>query len=209
MRSSNRITAMFSVSMLSVLLLLSSAALSAPKGARAGAGRSRGRTVGGGRIGRAGRGYQQGSRHRADRSGLRVGIGFSNSYCNHRQWVTGRWISRTERVLVEPGHSQWQDEKVLLKPGHWEQKYVAAVEETVYDSRGQAHSVVVESGGMKKVWVPAEYQTRRVKVWIADRYETKEVRQWVPGYWVSSTSSCSFCGPTSWLSIGGVFRFRF
>ena len=201
MRKSKSKIAAFSAVVLSAAILLYVAPL-----AQARPGRGRGRVT----VGRHIRGPARHHRRRHDRgrSGLTLGIGFSNTYCSHRQWVAGRWEVRTEHVLVEAGHHEWREEEVLIRKGHWKHKYVPAVKETVYDSQGRPHDVTVERGGIRKVWVPAKYEIKRVKVWVPGRYETRTTRHWVPGQW-SSSGSCSSCSPSSRLRIGGNWRFRF
>lgn len=201
MNRPRRITAAFGAVVLSAAVLLSAAPLAEGKPER-----GRGR-IGVGRHQSTPVRQRSRSDHR-DGDGLTLGIGFLSTSCNHRQWVAGRWETRTEQVLVKAGHHEWREEEVLVREGHWEHKYVPAVKETVYDSQGQAHEVTVERGGIRKVWVPAKYKIKQVKVWVPGRYETRTVRRLVPGHWVT-TGSCSSCSPSSWLTIGGNFRIKF
>ena len=75
--------------------------------------------------------------------------------------------------------------------------------ETIYDSRGNPHTVLSEPGRAEKAWVPPQYELRRVKVWVPDRYETRQVTVWVPGYWVYD--DCTHHRPR--LSLGAIFKF--
>ena len=140
--------------------------------------------------------------------GLTLNFDLGNVFTSaaSRRWVPGHYQTRTERVLVEPGHHQWRQERVLIEPGHYETNQTPALRETLYDSRGHAHSVVVKPGRTTKVWIPARYEIRKVKVYVPPRYETRQVRVHVPGHWVSSPARQPV---RSWLNLGAVFRFKF
>jgi len=111
---------------------------------------------------------------------LSIGVGQTT----RRQWVSGRFETRVEQVCVEPGHYESHTQTVEVSPAHFEVRPAEPVEEILYDSHGNAHKVVVDSGRTEKVWVPARYETRQVKVWVPPRYETRTTRIWVPGRWV-------------------------
>ena len=126
-------------------------------------------------------------RRRSGGNRVTLSIGRVNSYSSttRRRWVSGRYETRIEQVLVESGHYEWRTERVQVSPGHYEMHYTLPVEEITYDSNGNAHKVVVKPGGTEKVWIPARYEERKVKIWVPARYESRRVRVWVPGCWVS------------------------
>ena len=139
--------------------------------------------------------------------GSRLVVSFNlgpSTYVPQRRWVAGYYVTRTETVLVEPGHHEWREERVEVEPAHWETRQTPAVEEILYDSQGRPHTVVTTPGRIEKVWVPARYEIRQVKVWIPPRYETREVRVWVPGHWVTSTVCV---GTSAGLRIGAAIKF--
>ena len=104
-----------------------------------------------------------------------------------RRWIPATYETHIQRVLVEAGHHEWRIEQVCVAPGRYETRYVPAVQEVLYDSRGNAHRIIVTPSRVEKVWVPPTYETRRVKVWVPPRYETRQVRVLVPGRWVTET----------------------
>ena len=126
------------------------------------------------------------------------------SYQTIRRWIPARYETRIERVLVKPGHYEWRIERVCVEPGRYETRYVPAVTEIVYDSGGNAHTVVVRPGRVEKVWVPPKYEMRKVKVWVPPQYELREVRVLIPGHWVTETVSIP---RRSGLSLSALFSF--
>lgn len=134
-------------------------------------------------------------RDRSRSSGIRIGggSGISISFGRganllsgaQRRFVPGHYETRVERVLVRPGRYEWQYQRVLVEAAHYEMRHTAPVTETVYDSCGNPHEVIVRPGRVVKVWVPDRYETRKVQVWVPPVYETRTVRVWVAGCWVS------------------------
>lgn len=80
-----------------------------------------------------------------------------------RVWVPETYVTRTERVLVEPEH--------------YVDRWVPPVYETRYDKHHRPVTVMVRGGCCEKVLIPA-------------RYEVREVRQLVPGYWREVAAPC-------------------
>jgi len=119
-----------------------------------------------------------------------------------RRWVPGRYVTRTERVLVEPAHYEVRTRRVLVEAGHFEVRVSGPTEEILYDSRGRAHKVIVSPGGREKVWVPDRYEVRRTKVWAPDRYETRQVRVWKEGHWTRPPAHVGILG-----GLRAIFRF--
>jgi hypothetical protein len=77
----------------------------------------------------------------------------------HREWVPGRYETRTERILIAPE----RHEKVWVPP----------VYETRYERhRGHYHTtqVLVAPGYYKDVCIPARYDTRVAQVWVPGFY---------------------------------------
>ena len=120
----------------------------------------------------------------------------------HR-WVPGHEVTRVERVLVEPAHYEYRTRQIEVVPGRWEIRRTEPVTETLYDSRGNPHEVVLAPGREEKVWIPPVCATRQVKVHVPDRYEVREVRVWVPGRWERVSQPR---GGMS-FSLGALFRF--
>ena len=137
---------------------------------------------------------------RDDKSRVIVGVNLGGPQ-PHRRWVPGRYVTRTEQILLEPGRYEWRWQQVEVEPAHYETRHVPAVEEILYDSQGNPHRIVIESGRTEKVWVPARYELRRVKVWVPPRYGIRETRVWVPGHWVYRPR------PQPGLRLGAVIRF--
>ncbi len=134
-----------------------------------------------------------------DKSWVRFGLDHRSRYT----WIAPCYVTRTERVLVDPGHYEWRTEPVLIEPGHFEPQHVGPTEEIIYDSQGNPHKVIVTPTGREKVWVEARYETRRRKVWVPDLYELREVRVRQPGRWVSSSRP----GHSSGFSLSALFKF--
>lgn len=137
------------------------------------------------------------------RTRFSVNLG-GGSYQTIRRWIPATYETRIQRVLVEPGHHEWRTELVCVEPGRYETRYVPAVEEVLYDSRGNAHRIIVTPSRVEKVWVPAKYETRRVQVWVPPRYETRQVRVLVPGRWVTETVRTT---RRSGLNLSALFSF--
>jgi len=145
-----------------------------------------------------------GGRDSKFRLGLDFGLGRGHRCTIHRRWIPGRSVIRTERVLVEAAHYEWRRQRVEIHPGHYEKRHVPPVTETLHDSNGNPHTVVIEPGRTEKTWVPPEYEIRRVKVHVPDRYETREVSVWVPGRW-SYDKDCRHGRPR--FNLGAIFNF--
>ncbi len=77
--------------------------------------------------------------------GISVRIG-SSGVSVRRRYVAGYYRTRTESVLVRAGRYEWQYREVLVEAGHYETRYGGPVTETVYDSQGNPHTVVIQSG---------------------------------------------------------------
>ena len=76
--------------------------------------------------------------------------------------------------------------------------------EILYDSHGNPHTVVIGTGPTRKIWVQPQYELRRVRVHVVDRYETREVSAWVPGYWHHGAGRRRH---RSGLGLGAIFKF--
>ena len=126
------------------------------------------------------------------------------SYQTIRRWVPARYETRIQRVLVKSGHYEWRIERVCVEPGRYETRYVPAVTEIVYDSGGNAHTVITSPSRVEKVWVPPKYEMRKVKVWVPAQYELREVRVLIPGHWVTETVSIP---RRSGLNLSALFNF--
>ena len=127
-----------------------------------------------------------------------------SSYQTIRRWVPARYETRIERVLIKSGHYEWRFQRVCVEPGRYETRYVPAVTEIVYDSDGNAHTVITSPSRVEKVWVPAKYEMRKVRVWVPPQYELREVRVLVPGHWVTETVSTP---RRSGLNLSAFFSF--
>ncbi len=66
----------------------------------------------------------------------------------------GYWKTVTEQVWVE---------------GRTRREWVPACYETIYDSRGGAHRVLVQEGHYRTVRDPGHYETRSRRVWVPAR----------------------------------------
>jgi len=126
------------------------------------------------------------------------------SYQTIRRWIPARYETRIERVLIKSGHYEWRIERVCVEPGRYETRYVPAVTEIVYDSGGNAHTVITSPSRVEKVWVPPKYEMRKVKVWVPAQYELREVRVLIPGHWVTETVSIP---RRSGLNLSALFNF--
>ncbi len=138
------------------------------------------------------------------RTRISVNLGGGSSQ-TIRRWIPATYETRIQRVLVEAGHHEWRTELVCIEPGRYETRYVPAVEQVLYDSRGNAHRVITSPSRLEKVWVPPTYETRRVKVWVPPRYETRQVHVLIPGRWVTETVRTSSRG--SGLNLSALLRF--
>ena len=78
--------------------------------------------------------------------GIDLGLGRGHRRTIHRRWVPGRSVIRTERVLIEAAHYEWQRQRVEVQAGCHETRHVPPVTETLHDCNGDAHTVVVEPG---------------------------------------------------------------
>jgi len=214
MTSTTRTFRLFGTMALSALVLLWSAAPAEagsrdrrPR-ARGGVSRDRGRGVTRSRsVVRGGRSYGRRDGHYSGHgrdSRFRIGLNFGGGYTSHRLWVPGRYVTCVESVLVEPAHYEWRTQQVEVEPAHYETHGSEPITETLYDSKGNAHTVVVRAGGAGRVWVPARYETRRVKVHVPDRYETRTVRTWQSGYW---TGASTYSHRGSGLNLRGWLKF--
>ena len=137
------------------------------------------------------------------RLGVDFGLSRGHRCTIHRRWVPGRSVIRTERVLVEAAHYEWQRQRVEIHPGYHETRHVPPVTETVHDSNGNPHTVVIEPGRTERTWVQPEYEIRRVKIRVPDRNETREVSVWVPGRWIYE--DCRHGRPG--FNLGAILRF--
>lgn len=154
-------------------------------------------------------GIRKGTSHHSNHnesSHWRLGLGYYWGDYGYRRWISGSYVTRLEEVLSEPAHYEWQVQDVEVEPGRYELREMPAEEETVYDSQGEAHTIVVSPARTEAVWIPPRYEQHRVRVWVSDRFETQEVRVWVPGRW-AYVSRYYPARPHYGLSIGGVFRF--
>ena len=155
-----------------------------------------------GRDGRHGRGLTFSFGKSDGRTRFSVNLGGSTQ--TTRRWIPATYETHIQRVLVEAGHHEWRIEQVCVAPGRYETRYVPAVQEVLYDSRGNAHRIIVTPSRVEKVWVPPTYETRRVKVWVPPRYETRQVRVLVPGRWVTETVRTPH---RSGLNLSALLRF--
>jgi hypothetical protein len=91
--------------------------------------------------------------------GVRIGTpGFPRTQERHRTHcitpARGYWKTVTEQVWVE---------------GRVRQEWVSASYETVYDSCGNRHQVLVRQGHYRTVREPGCYETRSRRVWVPAR----------------------------------------
>ena len=78
------------------------------------------------------------------------------------------------------------------------------VTEILYDSHGNPHTVVIGPGRTRKTWVMPQYELRRARVHVPDRYEMREFSAWVPGYWINGAGRRH---RRSGLGLGAIFKF--
>ena len=135
----------------------------------------------------------------------RFSVNLGGSSRTTRRWIPATYETRIQNVLVEAGHHEWRTEQVVVEAGRYETRYVPAVEQVLYDSSGNAHRVITSPSRVEKVWVPAEYETRRVQVYVPPRYETRQVRVMVPGRWVAETVRTT--PRRSGLNLSALFSF--
>ena len=201
MNSRKRIISTLGFVMLSMLLLLSTAAPAVARDSRGHSGRS---------SGRSGHSSRRSSRHYDRRdSGLRIGFGLTNrvySTTTIRHYVPGYYQTSTQQVLVEPGHYAMQTHHVQVEPGRYEIRTVPAVEKIVRDENGKEYKITLAPARTESVYIPPRYEQQLVRVWVPDRHETRTTQVWVPGHWVSQPSY-SYSTPRSWINFGGTIRF--
>ena len=71
------------------------------------------------------------------------------------------------RVLPAPPHGRWTTvSECVLVPGYWSEEHVPPTYGWITDPCGHARWAMVDSGGCRRVWVPARYETRSRRVWV-------------------------------------------
>ncbi len=95
----------------------------------------------------------------SNHGGLDVRIG-SSRYPRTRR--------RTSRITPSRGYWKTITEQVWV-PGCSHREWVPACYETVYDSRGNAHRVLVQEGHYRTVQDPGHYEARTRRMWVPAR----------------------------------------
>lgn len=110
--------------------------------------------------------------------------------------VTQTWV---------PGHYESRTTQVLVQPGHYEDHHVDRVVETRYPANGgPPQTVVIQQGGVQRVWVPDRYENRTTQVWVPGHYET------ATGTVVAPAPAPVVVSPPPaqvHVGIGGIFHF--
>ncbi len=75
---------------------------------------------------------------------------------------------RTSRITPSRGYWKTITEQVWV-PGQRRQEWVPAAYETIYDSYGNAHKVLVREGCYRTVQDPGHYEARSRRVWVPAR----------------------------------------
>lgn len=100
-----------------------------------------------------------------------LGISFGNHGSLDVRIGRPRYPSTRRRApRITPSRGYWKTitERVWV-PGCSHQEWVPASYETIYDSRGSAHKVLVQEGHYRTVQDPGHYEARTRRIWVPAR----------------------------------------
>lgn len=85
-----------------------------------------------------------------------------NDRNDHRDHQDRRGIGNSRHVVVQP--QTYEMQRVLVAEGHYRTEYTPAVYSTRRGPRGTLIQVLVTPACTRRVWIPAQYEWRRVAV---------------------------------------------